>query len=271
MTVPAYAHLYPHLLIDVDGGIATVSLNRPDTLNAVNSDLHQELEQVWTDLGMDQDVRAIILTGEGRAFSAGGDLRATAARAGTEDGLRYALEVVGKVIRLMNAIIEVPQPLIAAVNGDAIGLGATLAFFADVSVVAQDAKIGDTHVRVGMVAGDGGAVIWPLLIGPNRAKDMLMRGKVFNGIEAERLGLANYVVPREEVMARSRKVAEEVARLPTWAVRWTKRSINRMIKQQMDLILEPSIAFEALTMLTHDHGETAKAILEKRPPKLKGW
>ena len=271
MAVPTYAERYPNLLIGVEAGIATLTLNRPEAMNAVNYDLHDELERVWGDVGRDEAVRAIVLTGAGRAFSAGGDLRLTASRAGTDEGLRYALEVVGRVMRLMNAMLDTPQPVIAAVNGDAIGLGATLAFFADVSVVAEDAKIGDTHVRVGLVAGDGGAVIWPLLIGPNRAKDMLMRGKVFDGIEAERLGLANYVAPRDEVVAQARQVAEEVARLPTWAVRWTKRSINRMIKQQMEMVLEPGVALEALSMLTRDHGECAQAILDKRRPELRGW
>lgn len=271
MVAPAYASHYKNLLIDNVDGIATLTLNRPEVLNAVNYDLHTELEHVWEDLGSDPAVRAIVLTGAGPAFSAGGDLRATVSRFGTEEGARYALEVVGRVLRLMKAIIEVPQPLIAAVNGDAIGLGATLAFMADVSVVASDAKIGDTHVRVGLVAGDGGAVIWPLLIGPNRAKDMLMRGKVFTGERAETLGLANYAVPRPEVLARARAIAQDMVSSPIWAVRWTKRVINKMIKQQMELVLEPSIALEALTMLTQDHGESALAIVEKRKPKLSDW
>ncbi len=261
---------YKYLMIESAGGIATVTMNRPDVLNAVNLDLHLELERVWGELAEDEDIGAIILTGAGTAFSAGGDIKATAARAGTDYGREYALKVVGRTLKLFNAIVDVPQPVIAAVNGDAIGLGATLAFFADVSVVAQTAKIGDTHTRVGMVAGDGGAVIWPLLIGPNRAKDMLMRGKVFSGIEAERLGLANYTVPAADVMPAAIKIAEEILQRPRWAVRWTKLSVNKMIKQQMNLILDTSIAYEALTMLTHDHAETARAIIEKRKPALKG-
>ena len=263
---------YTFIKVDVDdGGIATVWLNSPETLNAVGPEEHREMEHVWVDLARDNSIKAIILTGAGKAFSAGGDVKRMAARAGTEYGLEYALRVPQNTLRLFEHMLLTPQPVIAAVNGDAIGLGMTIALFADVAVVADDARLGDTHVKVGMVAGDGGAVIWPMLIGPQRAKEFLMRGKLVRGAEAVAMGLMNHAVPKEDVLAEARKIAEEIAANPVWAVRWTKASINKELKSQLNQILELSIAYESMTMLTEDYKEATSAFAEKRKPVFKGY
>jgi enoyl-CoA hydratase/carnithine racemase len=165
----------------------------------------------------------------------------------------------------------VPQPIIAAVNGDAIGLGLTVALFADMSVVAEDARLGDTHIKVGLVAGDGGAVIWPLLVGPQRAKEFLMRGKLLKGAEAATMNLVNYAYPKEEVLAEAQKIAAEIAAQPLWAVRWSKAAVNKLLKAQLNQVLELSIAYESLTMLTGDYKEAASAFAEKRKPEFRGW
>ena len=162
------------------------------------------------------------------------------------------------------------KPIIAAINGDAVGLGATLALFADSTVIADTAKFGDSHVKVGLVAGDGGAVIWPILVGPNRAKEFLMRGKLVSGTEAQAMGLVNHAVPVDQVMEEAMKIARELNALPPLAVRWTKLSVNKYIKQQLNLILDASIAYEMLSINSRDHHEAAKAFLEKRPPVYKG-
>ncbi|RVQ69667.1 enoyl-CoA hydratase [Croceicoccus ponticola] len=252
-------------------GVATVTMSDPDTLNSIGPENHKELEYVWIDLAQDEDIKAIVLTGSGRAFSAGGDVKKMAARAGTEFGLQYALRVPQNTLRIFEHLLLTPQPVIAAVNGDAIGLGMTLALFADISVVADDARLGDTHVKVGLVAGDGGAVAWPLLVGPQRAKEFLMRGKLLRGAEAAAMNLVNYAVPKNEVLNEAVSIAREIAANPIWAVRWSKAAVNKQLKAQLNQILELSIAYESMTMMTHDYKEAATAFAEKRKPVFKGY
>lgn len=262
---------YQYIKVEKQNRIAVVTLNRPEYRNALHMDAHAELEQLWLDLAQDQEVYAIVLTGAGKTFSAGGDVKLMAQRSGTIEGLQYTLSVPAATKRLLQNILDVPQPIIAAVNGDAVGLGATLVLFGDIAVMAETAKFGDTHTKVGLVAGDGGTVIWPLLIGPSRAKEFLMRGLIVDGAEACRRNLVNYAVPTEEVLPKAMALATELAELPIWAVRWTKLSVNKWIKEQLNMILDASIAFEMLSMNTHDHGEAARAFLEKRKPQFKGY
>jgi len=177
-----YSH-YECIKVEKADKLATVTLNRPDSLNAVNPQVHHELERIWVDLAEDADINAILLTGAGKAFCAGGDVKGMASRSGGggEGGQRrFALNPAGGR-RLVQNMLEVEQPIIGAINGDAVGLGATIALFCDVIVASEKARFGDPHVRVGIVAGDGGAVIWPLLIGPNRAKEFLMLGDAITG------------------------------------------------------------------------------------------
>lgn len=266
---PDYAR-YQYLSIQRDNGIATLTLNQPDNRNAIHAEMHAELEHVWLDLQADRDVNVIVLTGAGKIFSAGGDIKRMINRFGTDEGWQTSLAIPASTKRLFQNILEVEKPIIAAINGDAVGLGATLALFADSTVIAEAAKFGDSHVKVGLVAGDGGAVIWPILVGPNRAKEFLMRGKLMSGKEAHAMGLVNHVVPAEQVMDEALLIARELNALPPLAVRWTKLSVNKWIKQQLNLILDASIAYEMLSINSNDHHEASKAFLEKRPPVFKG-
>jgi enoyl-CoA hydratase len=261
---------YKYLLVENKDGIATVTINKPESLNAVTPDVHTELEYIWIDLARDPDIKAIVLTGAGRAFSAGGDVKAMAARAQTPYGNKYALAVPSRTLRIFEHMLSTPQPIIAAVNGDALGLGMTLALFADISIVADDARLGDTHIKVGLVAGDGGAVIWPLIIGVQKAKEFLMRGKPVRGHEAAAMNLVNHAVPKDQVLAKAQEMAAEIAANPFWAVSWTKLSVNKMIKQQLNLIMDSSIAYESLTMMTNDYKEATSAFAEKRTPSFTG-
>lgn len=254
-----------------DDGVCVVTMNDPDKLNAVGPHNHWELEHIWIDLARDEAIKTIILTGAGRAFSAGGDIKKMAERAQTEYGLKYALRVPQNTLRLFEHMLLCPQPIIAAVNGDAIGLGMTLALFSDMSIVADDARLGDTHVKVGLVAGDGGAVMWPLLVGPQRAKEFLMRGKLLKGAQAAEMNLVNYAFPKDTVLDEALTIAREIAANPVWAVRWSKAAVNKQLKAQLNQILELSIAYESLTMLTHDYAEATRAFAEKSTPTFKGY
>jgi enoyl-CoA hydratase len=262
---------YEHIKIEIKDRIATVSLNRPDALNAVTTRMHHELENVWIDLASDRDVNAIVLTGAGRAFCVGADLRGVDAGELTKgQHKRHRFDRGGVQAsngrRIVENMLDVEQPIIGAINGDAIGLGATLALLCDIIVVSEKARFADTHVKIGVVAGDGGAVIWPLLIGPHRAKEFLMRGHTITGAEAGRIGMVNYAVAPEEVMTKANQLAQELADGPTWAIRWSKLAVNKWLKEQANLIMDTGLAYEMMTMKTKDHKEAVKAFLEKRKP-----
>jgi enoyl-CoA hydratase/carnithine racemase len=156
-------------------------------------------------------------------------------------------------------------------NGDAIGLGATLALLGDVVIAAEQARLADTHVKIGLVAGDGGAIIWPLLVGVHRAKEYLMTGDFVSAPEAERIGLVNRVLPVDEVLPAAMELAERLANSATWAVRWTKASVNKILREHLNLVLDASLAYESLSSGTADHQEATRAFMEKRPPNFTGF
>jgi len=273
-----YSH-YEFIKVEKADRVATVTLNRPDSLNAVNPGLHHELSTIWLDLADDHEVNAIILTGAGRAFCAGGDVKAMAsgslmgkdgAPAAEVKPKRTSRITTAEARRIVERMLDVEQPIIGAINGDAIGLGATIALLCDITVASEKARFADTHVRVGIVAGDGGAVIWPLLIGPSRAKEFLMRGHMVNGADGAKMRLVNYAVAPEQVMTRARELAQELADGPTWAIRWSKLSVNKWLKQQANLILDASLAYEMMTFNTKDQKEAARAFVEKRKPHYTG-
>lgn len=258
---------YEHLEIEVSDKVAQVTLNRPEARNAINQRLIRELRLIWDDLADDPSVNAILLTGAGDYFSVGGDVKAMSERPGgdvLEEG-----EVHDPMIsrRLVNRLLELDKPIVCAINGDAIGLAATIALLCDVTVASTRARIGDTHVsRVGLVAGDGGTVIWPLLIGVSKAKEFLMRGTLITGVEAERIGLVNHVADPLDVLPRARDIARELAHGPAWAIRWTKLSVNQILKERANHLLEASMALEQVTFGTADHREATRAFAEKRKP-----
>lgn len=257
---------YQHIHVALDDGVATVTMNRPEALNSANPAMHRELEDVWVDIAADERIRSVVLTGAGKAFSAGGDVKGMADRAGTPEGFRHALRAPAHTRKLWQNMLEVGPPIVAGINGDAVGFGCTLALFCDITVMSETARIGDSHVKVGLVAGDGGAVIMPLLIGASHAKDLLMRGKLLNGVQAREMRLVNYAVPQDQVLAEAQQIARELADLPGWAVRWTKLSVNKRLKDQLNLVLDTSIAYEMLTMQSRDFASATRAFAEKRKP-----
>lgn len=246
-----------------EGSVSVVTLNRPDSLNAIDVATHHLLQDTLQAADREPSTRVIVLEGAGKAFSAGGDVKGMLGK--TYYGDEDRVEVLAPGVGLINTLLAVEKPIIAKVHGLAVGLGATIALFCDVVIMADEASIGDRHVNVGLVAGDGGAVIWPLLIGPARAKLYLMTGRMIRGKDAEAMGLVAQSVPRDELDATVLELANELVSLPPYAVRATKLSVNKGIDSAKNLILEASLAYEHLSMKMEDHQEAVKAFLEKRP------
>ncbi|MCX8176279.1 MAG: enoyl-CoA hydratase-related protein [Candidatus Bathyarchaeota archaeon] len=256
---------YKTIKIDKVDQIAIVTLNRPEVLNAVNAEMHAELVSIFRDLAEDEEVRTVILTGAGRAFSAGGDIKWMLEMKHDPSSIMSSQYEAKQII---DGILNLKVPIIAAINGPAVGLGATIALFCDIIIASEEAQIGDPHVKMGIVAGDGGAVIWPLLIGIAKAKELLMTGELINAKEAERIGLINKVVPKEELMSTAMNLARRFTEGPGLAICWTKMVINKIVKQYVNLILDNSLALESITFLSEDHKEAVKAFIEKRKPKF---
>jgi enoyl-CoA hydratase/carnithine racemase len=231
-------HREHHLEVEIDGGIALVTLDRPESRNAVNAAMHRGLELVFSELSYHPDVRVIVLTGAGDVFCAGGDSKDYGGSGGSLEMLRNR--------DLPWSIARCEAPILAAVNGPARGLGASIALLCDVCYMADTASIGDVHTPWGLPAGDGGQVIWPLLVGPNIAKEYLMRGVAIDAREAERIGLVNRVFPRSELMQQTMACAREIAARPPTGVRWTKLAINKMLVSQLNLNLDFGLAAELL-------------------------
>ncbi len=259
---------YQTLLIEKDAdGVAVVTLNRPEKRNAVSLQMHHELESVFVDLSNDDDVRSIVLTGAGDAFCAGGDVEGMKTGEFRPGGPAVPFHMVR---RLVVNLLEVEQPIVAAVNGDGAGLGATIPLFCDIVIMAETARLADNHVRMGLVAGDGGVVIWPWLVGMARAKEYLLTGQWIDGREAERIGLVNYAVPQEQVLPRAMEIARRLAQGAPQAIRWTKFSLNKILRDHVNLALDSSMFLEAATMSSEDLEEAARAFFEKRKPQFKG-
>lgn len=258
---------YNHLDIHIADGIATVTMNRPDVLNGLHPESHAEMERVWDDLGENDDVRVAILTGAGRAFSAGGDLKDMQERLAIDPNGGSGISAAS-ARRIVYNLLSFEKPLIAALNGHAVGLGATLGLLCDVVVASDQAAIGDPHINIGLVPGDGGLAVWTMLAGPNRAKEFMMLGTMVSAEDALRLGMINYAVAAEEVLPVAQGIAERLAAGPQVALRGTKISINNWIKSQFSSMFEVSLAAELQSMAHPDFAEGVAAALEKRPPNF---
>jgi enoyl-CoA hydratase len=247
--------------------VLRVTIAHPDSdLNAVDERLHHDLTALFGALRRERDARAVLITGRGRAFSAGGDFNWFPQL--QEPGRLEALRRDAK--QLIWDLLDVEIPIVAAVNGHAIGLGASIALLCDVILMADTATIADPHVRVGIVAGDGGVAIWPLAIGPARAKQYLLTGDPLTAAEAERIGLVNRVVPAAELEKEALAFAQRLADGAPLAVRYTKLAINKLLKDALNVAFDTSTALELLTFHSADHQEALAAIREKRKPHFQG-
>jgi len=247
-----------------DHGVLLITLDRPDKLNATDAALHKGLSVIWRDVHEDPDVRVAVITGAGRAFSAGGDLDWIERQVGDFDQTIAVMQEAGDLVRTM---VECDKPIVSAINGVAVGAGLAAALMADISVIATDARFTDGHMRLGVAAGDHAAIIWPLLCGLAKAKYYLLTSDFIDGAEAERIGLVSKAVPADEVLPTALAIAEKLATGPQHAVRFTKRSLNHWIRQALPAF-EHSLALEMLNFLSPDAAEGVAALRAKRPPSF---
>lgn len=257
---------YEKIKASRQGRVLMLSLSNPALMNAVDGEMHRELSRIFLDAADDAASDVIVLTGEGAAFSAGGDLNWM--KRGFEAGEKGPDAAEAK--RIIFSLLDLEKPIVAKVRGPAIGLGATIALMCDVIFAGESARFADPHVRAGIVAGDGGAVIWPQLVGYARAKEYLMTGDAVTAAQAERIGLVNYVVPDADLDARVDAFAAKLAGGALQAIKYTKVSVNIGLKQLAHMILDTSIGYEMLTFTTGDHKEAVNAFLEKRKPVFTG-
>lgn len=252
---------YKQLSVQRDGRLLTLTLDRPDQHNTVNGAMHSELARIFADIAMDNEADVVIITGAGSAFSAGGDLGWMQSLLEGPVGMAD-IAIEGK--RLITSLLDLEKPIICRLNGDAIGLGATLALFCDIIIANENARIGDPHVRVGLVAGDGGAIIWPHLIGAARAKEYLMTGDLLTAKDAAAMGLINRAVPPEQLDAEVARMTGKLLRGAQHAIRWTKLSVNLGLRQTMTAVLDASLGYEVASSFLPAHREGVTAFLEKR-------
>lgn len=247
------------------GRVLTLILDRPDKLNAVDEAMHGELATIFAAAADDPHSDVIVLTGAGRAFSAGGDI--VWMQKMIDEGFD---QTAREAKRIVLDLLDCDKPVIAKVNGHAAGFGATLALFCDVIYAADHAKIGDPHVAVGLTAGDGGALIWPQLVGYARAKQYLLTGDMLTAPEAERIGLINRAVPAAELDATVDAFADRLAAGARIAIRTTKRAINAGLKQSAAQMMDTCLALEAISNASADHQEAVDAFRDGRLPNFTG-
>jgi enoyl-CoA hydratase len=239
-------------------------MNRPDKLNAVDGDMHRELTEIWRVIDADPNVSAVLLTGAGKAFSAGGDLDLLDEMiADAAIRSRVWQEARDMVYNLINC----SKPVVSAINGAAVGAGLALALLADISVAGASARLIDGHTKLGVAAGDHAAIVWPLLCGMAKAKYHLLLCEAVTGAEAERIGLVSVAVPDEDLQARAMDIAVRLADGAPHAIRWTKYALNNWLRVAGP-IFDASLGMEFLGFGGREASEGAAALREKRAPRF---
>ena len=247
-----------------DNGVLLITIDRPDKYNAADEVMHGELARVWNDVAADAQTRVAVITGAGKAFSAGGDLAMVERIAGDYARVSHMLKEMSD---LVYNIINCEKPIVSAINGVAVGAGTVAALLADVAIAAEDARIGDGHVKLGVAAGDHAAIIWPLLAGMAKARYYLLTGEMITGAEAERIGLVAKALPRDQVLDEALRVADQLATGAQPAIRLTKRALNNWLRVAGPTF-DSSAAYEMLTFMGPDVLEGYAALRDKRAPRF---
>jgi enoyl-CoA hydratase len=256
---------YQHILFERrEPNILWITINRPEVLNAADARLHTELVELWNTIERDPDVHVAVVTGAGRAFSAGGDLQLV------EEAYRNYEEIIrilDEARDLVYNILRCSKPIISAINGPAVGAGLVVALLADISIAAESARLADGHLRMGVAAGDHAAIIWPLLCGMAKAKYYLMTSEFVSGREAERIGLVSLCVPDDELLDKAMQIASDLVNGPRHALRFTKRALNQWLLQAGP-IFDHSLALEMLGFFSEDMMAGVEGLRQKRPPEF---
>jgi enoyl-CoA hydratase len=268
MKRPEYDRYLEHLAVASKDGILTLTLNNPEKLNANTEAMHWALSRIWDDIDADPDVSVVIFTGAGdRAFSAGGDPKQFER---VFDDAAHWLKLTAEAKRIIYGMLACNKPVIARLNGHAIGFGATLALASDISVGVEGARFGDAHCSVGLACGDGAALLWPQQIGYARAREFLFTGRLIKMEEAAAIGLINYAVPRDQLDAKVMELALEIANGASRAIQLTKAVINLPLRQAALATMDLGMAHEMISAGSDDHREAVRAMIEKRDPKFTG-
>lgn len=255
------------ILVERRGRLLVVTLNRPETLNAFNLALHNEMVEALVFAKDDPGSDVVLLTGAGRAFSAGGDLDHIANSAANPGQFDHEVQVARTIVL---TLLDISKPVVCRMNGHAVGLGATIALLCDVVFASDRAKIGDPHVGIGLVAGDGGAIVWAQRIGLARAKEYLLTGELLTAQKAAEIGLVNHCLPAEELDAAVEACCDKLLASAQIAIRYTKMLTNLELKRIAGLVLDQGLAWESESVRSADHREAVAALREKRPPKFNG-
>ena len=254
---------YPGLAFERhEHGILLMTLNRPEAMNATSAADHNAISRVWHDIDDDDETRVVVVTGAGDAFSAGGDLDWIATMVQNYDGMKAAFREAGDIVYRMT---ECSKIIISAINGVAVGAGLAVALMADISIMNEDARLTDGHLRLGVAAGDHAVILWPLLCGMAKAKLYLLTSDFVDGRTADQIGLVSKAVPADDVLPEAMRLATKIASGPQDAVQWTKRALNLWVKQAAPAF-DASLALEMLTFMGNDVAEGQAALIEKRRP-----
>jgi enoyl-CoA hydratase len=263
MSVEGFA--YDRLTLERrDHGVLLITIDRPERMNATDARLHRELADIWTDVARDPETRVAVVTGAGRAFSAGGDLEMIEQMRGD---WRRVSAMAGEAASLVTNMLDCEKPIVSAINGTAVGAGLAVALMADISVIGQGVRLSDGHLRLGVVAGDHAAILWPLLCGMAKAKYYLLTADFIDGVEAERIGLVSRCVEDSRVLDEALEIAERVATGPQQAARWTKRTLNHWLRAALPAF-DASVAYEMLSFFGDDVPEGVKSLRERRAPQF---
>ncbi len=258
------------LIYEVEDHVATVTLNRPEAMNALTRSLYAQLEQAFRDAHRDPEVRCVIVTGAGRAFCSGDDVKQIMLGEQRDETTQRLRDVRPRPTPAAAAILECDKPVIAAVNGPAVGWGMDLALFCDIRIASESAKFGELFIKRGLVSDLGGLWRLPAVVGPSKAAELLFTGDVIDAQEALRIGLVSQVAPPEGLLPAARTMASKIAANPPIAMRYMKEGLRRSRNasmEEMGAYVGSSLAY---LFTTEDHREGALSFVERREPVFKG-
>jgi enoyl-CoA hydratase len=258
---------YRELAVKQDGPLVTVTLNRPEVRNVINADMHDELASIFLDLDADDSCEVAVLTGAGGYFCGGGDINWVLSQ---NKDLAISSHAGRANRRIQTSLLDLEKPIIAKVRGPAVGLGCSLALYCDFVYATTDAVFSDPHVSVGLVAGDGGTVLWPQLIGYARARKYLLTGDPIRGAEAADIGLITEAVPEAELYEVVDHMAKRMLHGAKYAIKWTKATINAHLKLTAQSVIDRAGAFENLSQMSNDNRAACEAFLAKEKPTFDG-